>query len=85
MSKETRRAVMQNIGYLTQLGFSIAFPMIICTMGSVWLSRRFGLGGWFVMLGVMFGLISGISCFVTFTKHVMKQSRKDDSQDGSRR
>jgi len=83
LPNKTFKAVMRNIGYLTQLGFSIAFPMIFFTMGSVWLSRRFSLGTWVIFVGVIFGLISGLSCFATFAKHVMKESGRDSGgKDG---
>lgn len=79
VSKKTYKAIMRNIGYLTQLGFSIAFPMIVCTMGSLWLQKRFAMGTWVVFAGVIFGLVSGISCFATFVRHVMREAnRKDD-------
>ncbi len=77
MSKATRRAVMQNIGHLTQLGFSIAFPMILCTVGALRLSQRFGLGSWVVLVGVLFGMVSGISCFLTFAQSMVRRSKKD--------
>jgi len=77
LSKATRRAVMQNIGHLTQLGFSICFPMILCTMGALKLSQRFGLGSWVVLVGVLFGMVSGISCFLTFAQSMVRRSGKN--------
>lgn len=68
---------MQNIGYLTQLGFSIAFPMIFCTVAALQLSRKFGLGSWIVLAGVLFGMVSGISCFLTFAQSMVRRSRKN--------
>ena len=77
MSKASRRAVIQNIGHLTQLGFSIAFPPIICTMGALWLQKRLELGSWVVLVGVLFGMISGISCFMTFARSMVIRSSKN--------
>lgn len=76
LSKETRRAVLQNIGWLTQLGFSIACPMILCIMGALWLSRRFGLGSWVILAGVLLGLLSGISCFMNFAQAMTRRARR---------
>ena len=77
MSKASRRAVIQNIGHLTQLGFSIAFPPILCTMGALWLQKRWALGSWVVLAGVLFGMVSGISCFLTFAQSMVRRSKKD--------
>ncbi len=77
LSKATRRAVLQNIGHLTQLGFSIACPMILCTVGALKLSQRFQLGSWVVLIGVLFGMVSGISCFLTFAQSMVRRSRKN--------
>lgn len=76
MSKETRRAVLQNIGWLTQLGFSIACPMILCILGALWLQRRFDMGGWVVVAGVLLGLLSGVSCFVNFAQAMTRRARR---------
>ena len=90
MSKATRRAVIQNIGYLTQLGFSIAFPMIFCTVGALRLSQKYGLGSGVVLAGVLFGMISGISCFMTFAQAMVRRSRQklysetDEERKGDR-
>ena len=81
MSKATRKAVMQNIGHLTQLGFSIAFPMIFCTVGALKLSQKYGWGSWVVLVGVLFGMISGISCFLNFAQAMVRRSRKNLYRD----
>ena len=47
--KKTVRAIVQNIGYLTQLGFSIAFPPVFCAFGALWLQRKTGAGSWLLM------------------------------------
>lgn len=83
MSKETRQAIFQNIMYLTQLGFSIAFPMIFCTLGASWLAEKYQLGSWVIMVGVVVGMLSGVSCFVTFAKQVMKKANRKDDAGGS--
>ncbi len=80
MRKDVRRAIVQNIGYLTQLGFSICFPMIVCTMGAIWLCDEKGWGSWVIAVGVVLGIVSGLSCFSTFVKHAMRQSRRKDDE-----
>ena len=74
--KKTVRAIVQNIGYLTQLGFSIAFPPVFCAFGALWLQRKTGAGSWLVLLGVIVGLLSGISCFVNFCRQMTRRSQR---------
>ena len=79
--KAVRRAIMQNIGHLTQLGFSIAFPPILCTYGAMWLRDRFELGSWIVLAGVLFGVTAGLWSFLNFATHMIhRANRKDDER-----
>ena len=80
MDRNVRRGIARNIGYLTQLGFSICFPMIACTMGAVWLCDSRGWGTWIIPVGVVFGIVSGLSCFTTFYRHAMRQSRRKEDE-----
>ena len=55
--------------------------MIACTMGAVWLCDSRGWGTWIIPVGVVFGIVSGLSCFTTFYRHAMRQSRgKEDEK-----
>ncbi len=48
------------IVWLTQLGFSIAFPLAGFILLAVWLRSRFDLGPWVLAAGIIFGLIGAI-------------------------
>ena len=46
--------------WLTQLGFSVAFPLAGFVLLAVWLRSRFGLGVWVIVAGVVVGLICAV-------------------------
>lgn len=60
---------LRELVWLTQLGFSIISPLLLCLLGAVWLRNRFGLGGWIVVLGLFFGLGGALSAGLTFVRH----------------
>ncbi|MBR4109079.1 MAG: AtpZ/AtpI family protein [Oscillospiraceae bacterium] len=46
--------------WLTQLGFSVAVPLGGFVLLAIWLQRRFDLGAWVIVLGVVLGVIGAI-------------------------
>lgn len=49
--------------WLTQLGMSIAMPLVGFTALGVWLRARFSLGVWVVLCGCAVGLICAVDGF----------------------
>lgn len=68
--------LFQNVMYLTQVGLSIATPLVLCIFASSWLQRRFALGGWVVALGIILGLGGAICSLAEFIRHMNRQARK---------
>lgn len=68
--------------WITQLGFSVAFPLAGFTLGALWLMERFSLGAWVLFLGLLLGMAGAVDGFRTSLK-AMKlmagDSKKDDS------
>jgi hypothetical protein len=75
---EVRRPVkdLNLLIWLTQLGFSVAFPLAGFTLLALWLRQRFGLGNWVLFVGIGIGLICAIDGFRSSIK-VMEQFTKD--------
>lgn len=71
--KKPKSNIMKNLVYLTQMGMSLAMPLVICIAGSAWLKDKFELGGWVVILGIVLGIGS---MAVTLRDYVISFSRK---------
>lgn len=74
---------MKNINlfvWLTQLGYSVVFPLAGFTLLAVWLRQKFGLGSWVLFVGIGVGLLCAIDGFRQSLKAMerMGKSKKDD-------
>ena len=47
--------------WLTQLGLSVALPLIGFILLALWLQRQFDLGAWVIWVGAGIGVISAVS------------------------
>lgn len=54
--------------WLTQLGYSVAFPLAGFTLAAVWLRQKFNLGSWVLLTGIVIGIICAIDGFRTSLK-----------------
>ncbi len=66
--------------WLTQLGLSVAAPLAGFVLLAVWLQRKFQLGTWVIIAGVVLGLVSAVSGLRTTLK-AMNHMAKDKSED----
>lgn len=66
--------------WLTQLGFSVAFPLAGFVLLAVWLQNAFHLGSWVLWVGIGLGLITAISGFFNSLKMLSRFSApKEDA------
>lgn len=68
------------IVWLTQLGYSVVFPLAGFTLAAVWLRQKFGLGIWILFVGIGLGFICAIDGFRTSLK-AMERMAKDQKED----
>lgn len=54
--------------WITQLGFSVAFPLAGFVLGALWLRERFSLGSWVLFLGLFLGMAGAVDGFRTSLK-----------------
>ena len=62
--------------WLTQLGLSVAMPLIGFTFLGIWLSRSWGFGTWTVWAGIILGILSAVNGFRS-SLQAMKFMTKD--------
>lgn len=62
--------------WMTQLGLSVALPLIGFTFLGIWLSRSLGFGTWTVWAGIILGILSAVNGFRS-SLQAMKFMTKD--------
>lgn len=67
--------------WLTQLGFSVAFPLAGFIIAAVWLQQRFSLGNWIIWIGIVLGFISAIDGLRTSLKALDRLTRRKKEND----
>lgn len=67
--------------WLTQLGYSVVFPLAAFTLLAVWLQRRFDLGIWIVLVGIAIGLYCAVDGFRKSLK-IMERLGRDKKDEG---
>lgn len=75
MMKELKMLV-----WITQLGFSVAFPLAGFVLAALWLQDRYSLGSWVLFLGLLLGLAGAVDGFRTSLK-AMKLMAGDPKKD----
>ncbi len=69
------------IVWLTQLGLSIALPLVGFILLAVWLRNDCGWGTWVIPVGVVIGVICAVDGFRTSMKAMEQMSRDKKEQD----
>ena len=66
--------------WLSQMGLGVAAPLGGCILLSVWLQRRFSLGNWVIVAGVLLGLICGAEGLISALKAAdrMREKTKEE-------
>lgn len=67
--------VARHLVWLTQFGFSVVGPPVLCLLGAVWLQNRFGLGGWLPAVGLLVGLAGAVGGLRSSLRAIDRQGR----------
>ena len=81
MRRQNRRSALYYLSFVGQLGFSIVTPIVLATWGAYWLSCRFSLGGWVVILGILLGLGGAAVSFMKVVRAASDGARKQEDED----
>lgn len=69
---------------VTQLGLSVAAPLVLCVLAAFWLRRQFALGGWVMVVGLVLGLGGMGLTFYKYLRSLMKTGKKKERKsDGT--
>jgi hypothetical protein len=80
--------IMRNLSLLiwfSQLGLSVAVPLVGAVGLSVWLYNRFSLGIWVILLGVAAGLYGAIDGLRTSLKAMKQLAEQDADKEQNKR
>jgi hypothetical protein len=75
-SRSDNSAMGAALVYASQIGFSIACPMVVFIGGGAWLDNRLGWGPWLLLVGVILGIASAGALFYQIAKIPASRSRK---------
>lgn len=73
----------RNLLYLTQLGLSLAMPLLLCIFGAAWLRQRFDLGNWVVLLGIVLGFGGSAVTFRDVYRSAVAKARRESKEPRS--
>lgn len=72
--------VMRYLVWLTQLGLSVAAPLVCFILLGVWLHNSRGWGGWTVPVGVGLGLLGAVGGLVNSFRTLDRMIRADEDK-----
>jgi hypothetical protein len=78
MKKRSPLDTLGGLAMVGQLGITLIVPILLFTFLGVWLSERFSLGVWVIILGVFIGLLTAFCSFIQFARGVIARTRKRD-------
>lgn len=67
--------------FLTQLGFTVAFPLAGFVLLAIFLRETFSLGSWVVWVGLALGLLCAVAGFRDALRTMERMSRGPKKQD----
>lgn len=71
---------MKGLSWLTQLGFSLVCPPLLCVFVALKLQERFGLGNWVMIVAILVGILSAACTFISFAKQMLTDARADTAE-----
>lgn len=69
------------IVWVTQLGFSVLFPLCFFLFLAHWLMTQFGLGYWIMVLLGVLGLLTSFSTAKSCVKSILKEMGRIEPKD----
>ena len=72
--------IAKGIALVGQIGFSLITPPVLMTLLGYWLSMRFQLGSWVIIVFMIFGLLAAFSTAYSMYKRIIKDPEGADEK-----
>lgn len=66
---------LRELAWLTQLGFSLVTPPLLCALGAWWLIEAKGFPAWVMVPALVLGLGAAAAAFASFYRYVQRKNR----------
>lgn len=71
---------LKDLVWITELGLSVASPLVVFIVGAVWLRDAFSLPAWVIAVGAALGLLGAVGGLVTNLRRMAKSGKKDEEK-----
>lgn len=75
MKSDNDFSVLRWLAWVTTLSLSLITPVVLAVYAALWLQKRFALGGWIMIAGILFGLGGAGVSFYRFTRQAQSAAR----------
>lgn len=82
MKQNERFRLWRDIVWLTQLGFSMVSPLLLCIWGGWQLQHRFGFGPWVMAAAIVLGLGGAASGVAGFARLMLNRAKRNQAPPG---
>lgn len=72
--------IIQGIILLTQVGFGVVTPLLLCIFGADYLMKRFAVGNWLMIAAILFGIGTGVYNAYSILRHALRQFHRDEEE-----
>lgn len=79
MKQNERFRLWRDIVWLTQLGFSMVSPLLLCIWGGWQLQHRFGFGPWVMVAAIVLGLGGAASGVAGFARLMLNRAKRSQA------
>lgn len=83
LQKNNWLKVMRHLSWLTQVGFSMAAPLVLLLLGARWLVNSRGWGVWIYLVAIVLGIGAGASSFAQFAGFFKRQLDEKDREESA--
>ncbi len=74
-------SVLRYLTYFTQVGITMVTPPLLGVFGALWLRKRFGLGNWVVIFGILLGIAVALCGLRDFLRLTEREARKSEERE----